>query len=111
MARPFANNQRVITATEIRRNFSSVVRRLRKRREHAIIQRSGTLVAVLLSIAEYEQLLRYKRLMVFDKFTREFGQEVERRGIIEEELMAGLEEAKQEVFREQYVQRGVQSND
>ena len=67
---------------------------------------SGAPVAVLLPIAEYEQLLRYKRLMMFDQFTREFGQEVERRGLSEEELMAELEETKHEVFREQYGRLG-----
>ncbi|HLB46501.1 MAG TPA: type II toxin-antitoxin system Phd/YefM family antitoxin [Anaerolineales bacterium] len=106
MARQLISDPRVITATEIRRNFSAVIRRLRKRREHAIIQSSGAPVAVLLPIAEYEQLLRYKRLMLFDKFTREFGQEVERRGLSEAELMAELEETKREVFREQYGRLG-----
>ena len=106
MARQPISDQRIITATEVRRNFSAVVRRLRQRREHAIIQSSGAPVAVLLSIPEYEQLLRYKRLMVFDQFTREFGQEVEKRGLSEEELMAELEETKREVFQEQYGRRG-----
>ena len=84
MTRQLSNDQRTITATEMRRDFNAVVRRLRKRREHTIIQSKGAPVAVLLSFAEYEQLLRYKRLMVFDKFTREFGREVERRGLSEE---------------------------
>jgi hypothetical protein len=56
----------------------------------------------LLSTAEYEQLLRYKRLAVFNEFTRQFGQAVETRGLSEEELIADLEETKREVFAEQY---------
>ncbi len=84
MTKPLINDQRTITATEMRRDFNAVARRLRKRREHAIIQSKGAPVAVLLSVAEYEQLLRYKRLTVFDKFTRDFGREVERRGLSEE---------------------------
>ncbi len=106
MIRRHNGHQRIITATEMRRNFAAVVRRLRRRREHTIIQSSGTPVAVLLPIAEYEQLLRYKRLVVFDKFTRELGQEVERRGLTEEELMNELEETKREVFAEQYGRLG-----
>ena len=96
------SGRRVITATEIRRNFSAVIRRLRRRHEHAIIESSGDPIAVLLPVAEYEQLLRYKRLMIFDKSTRELGQEVERRGLSEEQVMAELEETKREVFQEQY---------
>lgn len=56
----------------------------------------------LLTTEEYEQLLQYKRLAVFNEFTHQFGQEIERRGLTEEELMAGLEETKHEVFQEQY---------
>ncbi len=45
------------------------------------------------------------RLAVFNEFTRQFGQEVERRGLTEEKLMAELEETKHEVFAEQYDRR------
>lgn len=102
MASQLTKDRHTITATEMRRNFSAVVRRLRKRREHTVIQSSGEPVAVLLSIPEYEQLLRYKRLMEFDQFTREFGREVEKSGLSEEQLMAELEESKREVFHERY---------
>lgn len=102
MKKQLGSEQRIVTATEMRRDFSVVVRRLNKRREHALIQSKGTSVAVLLSLAEYDDLLRYKRLMVFDKFTREFGVEIEKQGLSEEEVMAELEETKREVFRERY---------
>jgi prevent-host-death family protein len=102
MTEQLMSTQRTITATEVRRNFGAVVRRLRQHHEHAIIQSSGTPIAVLLPLSEYEQLLRYKRLAVFDQITRELGQEVERRGLSEEELMSELEETKREVFLEQY---------
>lgn len=102
MKKQLGSEQRIVTATEMRRDFSVVVRRLNKRREHALIQSKGTSVAVLLSLAEYDDLLRYKRLMVFDKFTREFGVEIEKQGLSEEDVMAELEETKREVFRERY---------
>lgn len=69
-------------------------------------QMSKSPAVVLLSSAEYKQLLRYKRLFEFNEFTRQFGQEVEKRGLTEEELINDLEEAKREVFEEQYVQLG-----
>jgi prevent-host-death family protein len=106
MARPPLSDRRIITATDIRRNFSAILRRLRKRREHTIIESSGTPVAVLLSMAEYEQLMRYKRLMVFEKFTRELGQTVEKSGLSEADLMNELEETKREVYLERYGSRG-----
>jgi prevent-host-death family protein len=92
----------VVTTTEMRRNLNGVIQRIRTRRVHAIIQRSGSPVAVLLPLAEYEQLLRYKRLAMFDRMTRELGEEVERRGMSEEQMIAELEETKREVVREKY---------
>jgi len=61
---------------------------------------------VILSSAEYKQLLRYKRLFEFNEFTRQFGQEVDNRGMTEEELLSDLEVSKQGVFEKQYDQLG-----
>lgn len=66
MTRQFSRHQRTITATEIRRNFSAIIRRLRKRREHTVIQSDGVPVAVLLPIAEYERLMAHE-LIPIDK--------------------------------------------
>ncbi|MBI1922698.1 type II toxin-antitoxin system Phd/YefM family antitoxin [Candidatus Poribacteria bacterium] len=42
-----SNSQRIITATEMRRHFGSIVQQLCKHREHAIIQSNGAPIAVL----------------------------------------------------------------
>lgn len=85
-------SQRIITATELRRNFAAVVQRLRQRREHTVIQNSGAPVAVILSIAEYERLTARRRAKAaFYDLSRNFGRDVERLGITEEQFMADLE--------------------
>jgi prevent-host-death family protein len=95
--------QRVITVTELRRNFNAIVRRLRTRREHTVVEKSGAPVAVLLSVDEYERLVGRRRARAaFHDFSRNLGREVEKRGLTEEELMADLEKTKREVFAEQY---------
>ena len=96
------NGQTTVTTTEVRRNFNAVLRRLNKRREHTIIQSSGTPVAVLLSMEEYERLMARERLAAFDNFARHLGMEVEKRGLSEEALLADLEVTKRRVFEEQY---------
>jgi len=97
------SSQRIVTATEMRRNLRAIIQRLGKRREHAIIQSSGSPVAVLLSVAEYEQLVaRRRRKAAFHDFARRLGREVEKRGLSEQELMAELEQTKRQVFAEQY---------
>ena len=103
MATEQIGSQRTITATELRRNFAAVVRRLRQRREHTVIQSSGAPVAVILSMAEYERLVARRRAQAaFYDLSRNFGREVERLGITEEEFMADLEKTKRRVFAEQY---------
>lgn len=102
MASRITNHKRIVTTTQIRRNLNAVIQQIRRRREHAIIEKSGAPVAVMLSVPEYEQLLRYKRLAMFDHLTREFGEEVERRGLSEDELTAELEDSKRKVFTEKY---------
>jgi hypothetical protein len=52
--------------------------------------------------SDHEQFSRHKRLALFDEFTRELGEEVEKRSLTEEQLMAELEETKREVFEERY---------
>ena len=68
---------RTITATEMRRNFSAVIRRMRRRHEHTIIQSSGESVAVLLPIAEYERLMKSERLAALGDLARNLGRQVE----------------------------------
>jgi len=87
---------------EIRRNFGGVVQRLQKSKEYAVIQSNGRSIAVLLPMTEYKEFLHYKRLAIFKEFTRQFGQEIEKCGLTEDELMNELEKSKNEVFAEQY---------
>jgi prevent-host-death family protein len=103
MKRQHHKENKIITATEVRRNFSAVVRKVRKNRGHAIIQSSGAPVAVLLSIPEYERLVAHsRRKTAFHDFAHHLGQEVEERGLSEEEFMADLEKTKRKVFTNQY---------
>lgn len=102
MTRHAVTNPITFTTTEVRRNLTSIVRDLRKKRKSAIIQSGGESVAVLLSMPEYERLLRYQRLAEFNKLARAIGRDVEKSGLTEEQLMEELEETKREVFREQY---------
>ncbi|MFZ1241571.1 MAG: type II toxin-antitoxin system prevent-host-death family antitoxin [Anaerolineae bacterium] len=95
--------QRTITVAEMQRNFGGLVRRLRTRHEHTVVQSGGVPVAVILPIAEYEQLMAYvRRKAAFHSFARYLGREVEQRHISEEEFAAELESTKHEVFEEQY---------
>jgi PHD/YefM family antitoxin component YafN of YafNO toxin-antitoxin module len=75
--------------------------------EHIIVERDGLPVIVMLSVAEYQLLMRERdqreqRLKKFEAAARRVGQEFERLGLNEEDVMAQLEETKQEVYDELY---------
>ncbi len=91
-----------VSATEAQRHFGEMLERAYSGDEHLIVERDGFPMAVIISFADYEEFMKERGLKAFEDFSHKFGQEVERRGITEEQLMEDLEETKKEVFREQY---------
>ena len=103
MLKDHTASKRIITATELRRNFNVVVRRIHQKHEHTVIESKGAPVAVILSVEEYEKLIsRQNAKAAFRDFARNLGREVEKLGLTEEELLADLEKTKRRVFEEQY---------
>jgi prevent-host-death family protein len=96
-----------LRSTDVQRNFRAVVNQAAAGHEHIIVERDGLPVIVMLSMAEYQLLmrereLRAERLKKFEASARRIGQAIERQGLSEEEVMAQLEETKQEVYDELY---------
>lgn len=100
--------QRVtLRSTEVQRNFREVVNRAGSGQEHIIVERDGLPVIVMLSLAEYTSLMRAReareaRLKHFEETARRIGQEIERQGLSEEEVLAQLEQTQQELYDERY---------
>lgn len=96
-----------IPATTAHRQFGDLIRRTYSGKEHFIVEKDGLPVVVILSMAEYEQLIRERagteeRLTTFHNAARSIGEEVERRGLSEEAVMAELEEIKRQVHEKHY---------
>lgn len=103
MLKDHTASKRIITATELRRNFNVVVRRIHQKHEHTVIESKGAPVAVILSVEEYEKLVsRQNAKAAFRDLSHNFGRDIEKLGITEEEFMAELEKTKRRVFSEQY---------
>ena len=94
--------QAVISATEARRTFGQVIRRVYSTDQHLIVEKDGLPVLAILSINDYKDLMRERGLRAFDEFSQAFGQEVQRRGLSEGELVQTVEESKEEVYRQTY---------
>jgi PHD/YefM family antitoxin component YafN of YafNO toxin-antitoxin module len=90
----------------MRRNMVAVFSRIKKRREHTVIKNNGDPIAVLLPMEEYERLMAYERLAAFDDFARQLGQEIEKQGLSEEQLLADFENTKRKVAEARYGQIG-----
>lgn len=96
--------QAVINATEGHRSFGKLLKRVYNSDEHLVVERDGFPVAVMMSYQEYQEFQQRQALVAFDRFSREFGDELERRGITEDELLAELEKDRQELYEEKYGQ-------
>jgi prevent-host-death family protein len=96
-----------LRSTDVQRNFREVVNKAAAGNEHIIVERDGLPVIVMLSVAEYQLLMREReqreeRLKKFEATARRIGQAMERQGLSEEDVLAQLEETKQEVYNEHY---------
>lgn len=96
-----------IPATQAHRQFGELVRRTFSGKEHFIVEKDGLPVVAILSIAEYEELMeererREKRLQRFRQHARNLGQAYERQGLMEDEVLADLEQTSEEIYKEWY---------
>ncbi|MBL8132047.1 MAG: type II toxin-antitoxin system Phd/YefM family antitoxin [Anaerolineae bacterium] len=95
--------QATVAATEVRRNFGEVIRRAYSGKEHLIVEKDGLPVVAIISMSEYEKLLRGKeeqdmqraaRVQSFDAAARAAADEIAKRGLSDDELEAQFERAR-----------------
>ena len=88
--------------TELHRQLGQLIRKVARSDEHFVVEKGGLPVAVLMSMPEYERLIKDLKLKEFELLARAIGEEVERQGYTEEQLLAELEETKRKVYLEYY---------
>jgi prevent-host-death family protein len=96
-----------IPATQAHRQFGDLVRRAFSGKEHFIVEKDGLPVVAILSMAEYEDLMkererREERLKQFRKLARDMGQEYERRGLTEEDVLDELDRTREDIYQAHY---------
>ena len=100
-----------IAATQAHRQFGELLRRAFSGTEHFVIEKDGLPVAVILSMAEYKDLIqererleedRLGRLHQFHEAARALGQEIEKTGLSEEQVTNLLNDAKRQVYHRHY---------
>ena len=100
-----SNNQDTITASDLQRTSGKILKRVVLGKEHLVIERAGYPVAVILSYPEYQALMRERAQSAHRDLVMALSHEAERQGLSEEQLLAELEQVKQQVFEETYGRR------
>jgi prevent-host-death family protein len=96
-----------MSSTNVQRQFGEVLRRVHSGEEHIVVQQNGLPLAVMISISEYDELMkererREEREKRAEALSRKFSEEANRRGITEEQLLDSLQDTKHEVYQEKY---------
>ena len=88
----------IINASELHRAAGKMLKRVALQDEHLVVERDGYPVAVLLSYPEYEELMHLRTVETHQALMRALGQEAERQGLSEEQLLAELEKDKRALY-------------
>lgn len=105
------STQVTVPATDVHRNFAELIRRAFAGGEHFIVEKDGLPVVAILSITEYQALLKERdqlqedreaRRKQFYQLTRQFGEEVQAAGISEDELDDIVETTRQQMHEEKH---------
>jgi prevent-host-death family protein len=96
--------QVTIPATQAQRKFGDVIRRVFSGQEHFVVEKDGLPVMAIISMQEYDEFMkepeeRDRRRREFRDLVRPFGEELERRGITEEQMMEDMEKTREKVYR------------
>jgi prevent-host-death family protein len=96
-----------MSSTHAQRQFGAVLRRVHSGQEHIVVEQNGLPLAVMISIGEYEELMKERERREAqekraEELSRKFGDEAARRGITEEQLLENLQETRRAVYQEKY---------
>src|SRR5438552_17876908 len=95
-------SRKSVRVTEMRNHLASILNRVFRGEEHLVIEKSGTPVAAIISMEDYEQYRRLMAQQLHANLGRKLGAEVERQGLSEEDLIASMEEDREAVYQEMY---------
>lgn len=92
MARRAASQ--VVTAAEARDHFDEIVKRTAAGGEPIVVEDEGVPSVIIVSLPQYEELLREARLARFEHASRAAGLAAVEQGLTEEQLEREIEEIK-----------------
>src|SRR5947209_4925416 len=99
----------IVPANQV--DFTDLMHRATSGKEHFIVEEEGKPVVAIISMKEYDELLKDRqayeqdkqaRLKKFRQATRAIGEAVAKSGLTEDQLMEELEKDKEEIFRQHY---------
>jgi prevent-host-death family protein len=82
--------------------FGALIKRVNAGETPLLVEKNGVAVAVVLSPADYERLLRNARLARFEQLSRIAGLDAEHAGLTEERLEQEMQEVRVQEHRQTY---------
>lgn len=96
------STQVTIGATEVRNNFSALLKRVHKGKEHLIVEKGGIPVAALISIREYEAFRRWLAQEVSKSLGVAMQKQIKDLGLDEAEFLHSLKEDRSAIYQDLY---------
>ena len=96
------STQVIIWATEVRNNFSAVLKRVYKGKEHLVVEKGGIPVAALISIREYEAFRRWLAQEVNKSLGAALEGQAKELGLDEASLLHSLKEDRSALYDDLY---------
>jgi prevent-host-death family protein len=93
------SEQVTIGATEARNNFSELLKRVHKGREHLVVEKGGIPVAAVISMHEYEAFRRWKAQEELRALMLKMGKKADEMGLDEEKLIALLDAERKAAYQ------------
>ena len=96
------STQVTIGATEVRNNFSTLLKRVYRGKEHLVVEKGGIPVAALIGIREYEAFRYWLAQEVGKSLGIGMERQAEELGLDEDSLLRSLKEDRAAVYQDLY---------
>lgn len=96
------STQVTIGATEVRNNFSALLKRVHKGKEHLVVEKGGIPVAALISIREYEAFRRWLSQEVGKSLGAAMQKQADDMKLDETDLLRSLKEDRSAIYQDLY---------
>ncbi|MBM4459387.1 MAG: type II toxin-antitoxin system Phd/YefM family antitoxin [Chloroflexi bacterium] len=91
-----------VSATQARLRFNEIIKKASTEPKPIFVEKAGAPTVVILSLSQYEELIREARIGRFVRLSRVAGIDAERQGLTEEWLEEEMAQVRDRVYQRHY---------